>query len=50
MAKQKQIDVWIDKLTNSIVNTISDDSLPTYAIEVTAQDLKLVTKSRGLEL
>jgi hypothetical protein len=47
MAKQKQIDVWIDKLTNSIVNTISGDSLPTDVIEVTAQDLKLITKSRG---
>ena len=47
MEKQKNIDVWIDKLTNSIVNTISGDSLPTEVIEVTAQDLKLVTKSRG---
>jgi len=47
MAKQKHIDVWIDKLTNSIVNTISGDSLPTNVIEVTTQDLKLVTKSRG---
>ena len=47
MAKQKHIDVWIDKLTNSIVNTISGDSLPTHIIEVTLQDLKLVTKSRG---
>jgi hypothetical protein len=47
MAKQKHIDVWIDKLTNSIVNTISGDSLPTDVIEVTAQDLKLITKSRG---
>ncbi|MBK8623134.1 MAG: hypothetical protein IPN79_15590 [Saprospiraceae bacterium] len=47
MVKQKTIDVWIDKLTNSIVNTISGDSLPTHIIEVTLQDLKLVTKSRG---
>jgi hypothetical protein len=47
MAKQKHIDVWIDKLTNSIVNTISGDSLPTDVIEVTAQDLKLITKSQG---
>ena len=47
MAKQKQIDVWIDRLTNSIVNTISGDSLPTDVIEVNAQDLKLVTKTRG---
>jgi hypothetical protein len=47
MAKQKHIGVWIDGLTNSIVNTISRDSLPTDVIEVTTQDLKLVTKSRG---
>ena len=47
MAKQKKLDVWIDKLTNSIVNTISGDSLPTDVIEVNAQDLKLVTKTRG---
>jgi hypothetical protein len=33
MVKQKTIDVWIDKLTNSIVNTISGDSLPTHIIE-----------------
>ena len=47
MAKQKHIDVWVDKMTNSIVNTISGDSLPTEVIEVTTRDLKLVTKSRG---
>jgi hypothetical protein len=47
MAKRKQLDVWIDKLTNSIVNTISGDSLPTDVIEVSVQDLKLVTKTRG---
>ena len=47
MAKEKQLGIWIDRLTNSIVNTISGDSLPTDVIEVTAQDLKLITKSRG---
>lgn len=47
MAKQKKIDVWIDKLTNSIFNIISGDSLPTNVIEVKILDLKLVTKSRG---
>ena len=47
MAKQKQLDIWIDRLTNSIVNTISGDSLPTDVIEITALDLKLVTKTRG---
>lgn len=43
MAKRKQLDVWIDNLTKSIVNTISGDSLPTDVIEVSVQDLKLVT-------
>jgi hypothetical protein len=47
MAKEKQLGIWIDRLTNSIVNTISGDSLPTDVIEVKAQDLKLITKSRG---
>lgn len=47
MTKQIKIDVWIDSLTNSIVNTISGDCLPTEVIEVIANDLKLVTKSRG---
>lgn len=47
MAKQKKIDVWIDKLTNSIFNTISGDSLPTNVIEVKILDVKHVTKSRG---
>ena len=44
MAKRKQLDVWIDKLTNSIVNTISGDSLPTDVIKVSGQDLKLVLR------
>jgi hypothetical protein len=47
MAKERQINVRIDRLTNSIVNTISGDSLPTEIIEVILQDLKLVTKTRG---
>jgi hypothetical protein len=47
MAKQKTINVWVDRLTNSIFNTISGDSLPTNVIAVAAQDLKLITKSRG---
>ncbi|MBK7225326.1 MAG: hypothetical protein IPH96_07910 [Saprospiraceae bacterium] len=47
MAKQRQIEVWIDRLTNSIVNTISGDNLPTIISEVTAHDLKLVTKLKG---
>lgn len=32
MAKQTTIAIWINKLTNSIVNTISGDSLPTQII------------------
>ncbi len=47
MAKQKTINVWIDKLTNNIVNTISGDNLPTDVLEVSSNDLKLVTKNRG---
>ena len=47
MAKQKTINVWIDKLTNSIVNTISGDNQPTNVLEVSSNDLKLVTKNRG---
>ena len=47
MAKQRHIEVWIDRLTNSIVNTISGDNLPTIISEVTAHDLKLVTKLKG---
>ena len=46
MAKRKSLEIYIDGLTNSIVNTISGDSLPTVVIEVTSSDLKLVTKSR----
>lgn len=47
MAKKQDIAVWIDGLTNSIVNTISGDSLPTDVKLVTRSDLKLVTKNRG---
>lgn len=41
------IDVEIDKLTNSIVNTISGDSFPTDVHLVTKADLKNMTKSKG---
>lgn len=47
MAKQKNIDIWIDSLTNSIINTISGDNLPTEIIEVNISDLKFVTKNRS---
>ena len=41
------VDVEIDKLTNSILNTISGDSFPTDIHLVTKQDLKTVTKKNG---
>ena len=47
MAKQKQIDIWIDKLTNSIVNTISGESFPTSITLVKLAELKSVTKANG---
>ncbi len=49
MAKQTKylIEVEIDKLTNSIVNTISGDSFPTDVHLVTTSDLKNITKVKG---
>jgi hypothetical protein len=47
MAKQKQIDIWIDKLTNSIENTISGESFPTVVSLVNYSELKSVTKTNG---
>lgn len=49
MAKQTKylIEVEIDKLTNSIVNTISGDSFPTDVHPVTTSDLKNITKVKG---
>lgn len=41
------IGIEIDRLTNSIVNTISGDSFPTEIHEVTKDDLKIVTKKNG---
>jgi hypothetical protein len=41
------IGIEIDRLTNSIVNTISGDSFPTEILPVTATDLKLLTKKSG---
>jgi len=46
MASKQEIKIWIDGLTNSIVNTISGDSFPTEVTEVNRSDLKLVTKNR----
>lgn len=47
MAKQKSIDVRIDKLTNSIENTISGESFPTTVSLVNLTELKSVTKIKG---
>lgn len=49
MKKQKHIelDFVIDKLTNSIQNTISGDSFPTDVIRFTKSDLKQATKKNG---
>jgi hypothetical protein len=42
-----QLDFVIDKLTNSLQNTISGDSFPTEVSRLTKSDLKLVTKKNG---
>ena len=41
------LDIRIDRLTNSILNTISGDSFPTDVHPVTKADLKNVTKKTG---
>jgi hypothetical protein len=41
------IDIEIDRLTNSITNTISGDSFPTEILPVTTADLKSITKKDG---
>jgi hypothetical protein len=41
------IDIEIDRLTNSITNTISGDSFPTEILPVTKADLKSITKKSG---
>ena len=49
MKKRKQIalDFEIDRLTNSIQNTVSGDSFPTEVSRFTKVDLKQVTKKNG---
>lgn len=49
MAKQTKyhLGIEIDKLTNSIVNTISGDSFPTDVHPITKADLKNATKRNG---
>ena len=41
------IDIEIDRLTNSITNTISGDSFQTEVLPVTKDDIKGVTKKVG---
>ena len=41
------LDFIVDKLTNSIQNTISGDSFPTEVLRLTKADLKQVTKKNG---
>jgi hypothetical protein len=41
------LDVEIDKLTNSILNTVSGDSFETDVLSVTKADLKNITKKNG---
>lgn len=49
MKKSKKIalDFEIDRLTNSIQNTVSGDSFPTEVSRLTKTDLKQVTKKNG---
>lgn len=49
MKKQKinYLDFEIDKLTNSIQNTVSGDSFPTEVSRLTKTDLKQITKKNG---
>lgn len=46
-SKKIALDFEIDKLTNSIQNTITGDSFPTEVIRFTKPDLKQVTKKNG---
>ncbi len=45
--KKIHLDFVIDKLTNSIQNTISGDSFPTEVSRLTLADIKQVTKKNG---
>jgi hypothetical protein len=46
-SKKIHLDFIIDKLTNSIQNTISGDSFATEVLRLTKADLKQVTKRNG---
>jgi hypothetical protein len=45
--KERHLDFWVDKLTNSIVNTISGDSFRTDVLSFTFDDTKRVQKKQG---
>ncbi|MDR3261014.1 MAG: hypothetical protein LBT78_04180 [Tannerella sp.] len=47
MKEKIELDFIIDKLTNSIQNTITGDSFPTEVSRLTLKDLKSVTKKKG---
>ena len=47
ISKPIQLDFIVDKLTNSIQNTISGDSFATDVLRLTKADLKQVTKKNG---
>ena len=46
-ATKYHLDIEIDKLTNSILNTISGESFQTDVLPVTKADLKNITKKNG---
>lgn len=45
--KKIELDFIVDKLTNSIQNTISGDSFPTEIARFTINDSKLITEKNG---
>ena len=45
--KAQGLDFIVDRLTNSIQNTISGDSFPTEVLRLRKEDLKQVTKKNG---
>ncbi len=49
MKKRKRIalDFEVDRLTNSIRNTVSGDSFPTDVSRLTKADLRQITKKNG---
>ena len=47
VSKNIEQDFLIDRLTNSILNTVSGDSFQTEVIRMSKTDLKYVTKTKG---